>query len=34
LIAQQFAAVPEDERAAILGGTLGRLLGFEVRVAA
>ncbi|GMU78340.1 MAG: amidohydrolase [Acidimicrobiia bacterium] len=28
LIAQQFAGVPDDERAAILGGTLGGILGF------
>jgi predicted TIM-barrel fold metal-dependent hydrolase len=28
LIAQQFADVPADERAAMLGGTLGGLLGF------
>jgi hypothetical protein len=31
---KQFAGVPADERAAILGGTLGSLLGFEVPVAA
>jgi predicted TIM-barrel fold metal-dependent hydrolase len=29
LIDQQFAGVPDDERAAILGGTLGALLGFK-----
>jgi predicted TIM-barrel fold metal-dependent hydrolase len=34
LIAQQFAGVPADERAAMLGGTLGGLLGFEARVPA
>ena len=34
LIAKQFADVPADERAAMLGGTLGRLLGFEAPVAA
>ena len=34
LIAQQFAGVPDDERAAILGGTLGGLLGLEATVAA
>jgi hypothetical protein len=34
LIARQFAGVPDDERAAILGGTLGGLLGFEATVAA
>jgi hypothetical protein len=28
LIAEQFAGVPDDERKAILGGTLGGLLGF------
>ena len=28
-IATQFAGVPAEERAAILGGTLGKLLGFE-----
>jgi predicted TIM-barrel fold metal-dependent hydrolase len=33
LIAKQFAGVPADERAAMLGGTLGRVLGFEVPVA-
>jgi len=34
LIATQFAGVPAEERAAILGGTLGGLLGFEAPVAA
>jgi len=34
LIAKQFAEVPADERAAMLGGTMGRLLGFEAPVAA
>jgi predicted TIM-barrel fold metal-dependent hydrolase len=34
LIPTLFAGVPDDERAAILGGTLGRLLGFDVPVAA
>jgi hypothetical protein len=29
LNAQQFAGVPDDERQAILGGTLGDLLGFK-----
>lgn len=29
LIAEQFAGVPDDERRAILGGTLGRLLGLS-----
>jgi hypothetical protein len=34
LIGRQFAGVPADERAAMLGGTLGRLLGFDAPVAA
>jgi hypothetical protein len=34
LIATQFAGVPADERAAMLGGTLGGLLGFPASVAA
>ena len=34
LIARLFADVPADERAAILGGTLARLLGFDAKVAA
>jgi hypothetical protein len=34
LNAKQFAGVPADERAAILGGTLASLLGFEAPVAA
>jgi hypothetical protein len=34
LIAQQFADVPAAERAAMLGGTLGALLGLEPAVAA
>jgi len=34
LIAQQFAGVPDDERKAILGGTLGGLLGFTASVPA
>jgi predicted TIM-barrel fold metal-dependent hydrolase len=29
LIAQQFAGVPDEERQAILGGTLGGIVGFE-----
>jgi hypothetical protein len=29
LIAELFAGVPDDERGAILGGTLGGILGFE-----
>ena len=32
LIANQFAGVPDAERAAIIGGTLGGLLGFEAPV--
>jgi len=34
LIATQFAGVPDDERAAMLGGTMRRLLGFDASVAA
>jgi len=34
LIASQFAGVPADERAAMLGGTLGGLLGFRPTVPA
>jgi hypothetical protein len=34
LIASQFAGVPSEERAAMLGGTLGGLLGFEAPVPA
>ena len=34
LIAEQFAGVPDDERDAMLGGTLGGLLGFKAPVAA
>lgn len=34
LIARQFAGVPANERAAMLGGTLGGLLGFDAPVAA
>jgi predicted TIM-barrel fold metal-dependent hydrolase len=29
LIAEQFAGVPDDERRAILGGTLGEIVGFD-----
>ncbi len=29
LNARQFAGVPDDERKAIVGGTLGNLLGFS-----
>jgi predicted TIM-barrel fold metal-dependent hydrolase len=32
LIASQFAGVPAEERAAIVGGTLGGLLGFEAPI--
>jgi hypothetical protein len=32
LIADQFAGVPDADRAAILGGTLGGLLGFSAPV--
>ncbi|HEY8527278.1 MAG TPA: amidohydrolase family protein [Acidimicrobiales bacterium] len=34
LIATQFAGVPDDERKAILGGTLGEVLGYRAPVAA
>jgi len=34
LLATQMAGVPDDERAAIVGGTLGKLLGWETTVAA
>jgi hypothetical protein len=34
LMAEQFADVPEDERDAMVGGTLGGLLGFKAPVAA
>ena len=34
LIATQFAGVPDAERAVIVGGSLGGLLGFEAPVAA
>ncbi len=34
LIAEQFAGVPADERDAMIGGTLGGLLGFKLPVAA
>jgi hypothetical protein len=34
LIESQFAGVPADERAAMLGGTLGELLGFKAPVTA
>jgi hypothetical protein len=34
LVAKLFAGVPAEDRAAILGGTLGRLLRFDAPVAA
>jgi predicted TIM-barrel fold metal-dependent hydrolase len=34
LIKVLFAGVPDDERAAMLGGTLGTVLGFKVPVPA
>jgi hypothetical protein len=34
LISDQFAGVPEADRAAILGGTLAGLVGFNVPVSA
>jgi predicted TIM-barrel fold metal-dependent hydrolase len=34
LIERQLGDLPGDERAAIVGGTLARLLGFEAAVAA
>ena len=34
LVSSLFAGVPDDERAAILGGTLGGLMGFAARAAA
>jgi hypothetical protein len=34
LIAEQFAGVPDDERAAIVGGTLAQVLGFKAPAAA
>jgi hypothetical protein len=34
LIEKQFAGVPADERAAMLGGTMSSLLGLEAPVAA
>ena len=34
LIAKQFVGVPEDEKAAMIGGTLGDLLGFKAPVPA
>jgi hypothetical protein len=33
-MSQLFAGVPDDERAAMLGGTLGDLLGFHAPLAA
>ncbi len=34
LIAKQFVGVPADEKAAMVGGTLGDLLGFQAPVPA
>ena len=34
LLAKQFVGVPDAERAAMIGGTLGKLLGFDASVAA
>jgi predicted TIM-barrel fold metal-dependent hydrolase len=34
LLAELFAGVPDEERDAMVGGTLGGLLGFEAPVAA
>jgi hypothetical protein len=34
LLAKQLKGVPADERAAMVGGTLGRLLGFDTTVPA
>jgi hypothetical protein len=34
LIAKQFVGVPDDERDAMIGGTLGGLLGFSDKVPA
>ena len=34
LIAEQFVGIPDDERDAMIGGTLGALLGFKAPVAA
>jgi predicted TIM-barrel fold metal-dependent hydrolase len=34
LIKKQFAGVPDDERAAILGGTMAKVLGYKASVAA
>ena len=34
LIERQFVGVPDDEKAAMIGGTLGRLLGFSAPVPA
>jgi len=33
-MSQLFAGVPEDERAAMVGGTLGNLLGYKAPLAA
>ena len=34
LIERQFAGIPDDERAAMIGGTLGGLLGYQAPVPA
>ena len=34
LLATQLGELPDDDRKALVGGTLGELLGFDVRVAA
>jgi len=34
LLAQQMTGVPDDERKAMVGGTLGGLLGFDAPVTA
>jgi hypothetical protein len=34
LIAKQFAGIPADEKAAMVGGTLAGILGFDTPVAA
>ena len=33
LVDEEFAGIPDDERKAILGGTLGGLLGYKAPVA-
>jgi hypothetical protein len=34
LLEKLFVGVPADERAAMVGGTLARILGFDAKVAA